>query len=204
MNFESIGLLLGALFIMMVYSGYLYKETVWLHIAEHVFIGTSVGYLVVLAIKNIVDNAWTPLAAGKVSYILPILLGLMLFLRYSKKTSFLSRWPLALMIGVGTGLAIKGVVIAWLLSQIQATAKIATSSPGAFINSLIILVGVVAGLIALLETKVQTGGVMKPIVSLGRTYLMVFFGIAFGLTVMSRFTTLFGGVDYILRAFGLI
>ena len=204
MDFERIGLLLGALFIMMVYSGYLYKETVWIHIAEHVFIGTSVGYMVVLAIKNIVDNAWTPLAGGKLSYILPILLGLMLFLRYSKKTNFLSRWPLALMIGVGTGLAIKGVVIAWLISQIQSTAKIATTSPAAFINSLIILVGVVAGLIALLETKEQTGGAMKPAVSLGRTYLMAFFGVAFGLTVMTRFSVLFGGIEYILRAFGLV
>jgi hypothetical protein len=204
MDFESIGLLLGALFIMMVYSGYLYKETIWIHVAEHVFIGASVGYMAVLAIKNIVDNAWTPLAGGKYSYLLPILLGLMLFLRYSKKTSFLSRWPLALMIGVGTGLAIKGVVIAWLISQIQSTAKIATTSPGAIINSLIILVGVIAGLVALIETREQTGRMTKPVVSLGRTYLMAFFGVAFGLTVMTRFSVLFGGIEYILRAFGLV
>ena len=62
-----------------------------------------------------------------------------------------------------------------LISQIQSTAKIATTSPATLINSLIILVGVVAGLIALLETKEQTGGAMKPVVSLGRTYLMAFF-----------------------------
>jgi hypothetical protein len=204
MDFESIGLLLGAVFIMMVYSGYLYKETVWIHIAEHVFIGTSVGYMIVLAIKNIVDNAWTPMVTGKPLYILPILLGLMLFLRYSRKTSFLSRWPLAIMIGVGTGLAIKGVVIAWLISQIQSTAKIVTTSPGAFINGIIILVGVVVGLIALIETREQTGGAMKPVVRLGRTYLMAFFGVAFGLTVMTRFSVLFGGIEYILRAFGLV
>jgi len=202
MYFETIGLLLGAMFIMMVFSGYLYKETVWIHIAEHVFIGTSVGYMLVLAIKNIVDNAWTPLVSGKYSYILPIVLGLMLLLRYSKKTSFFSRWPLALMIGVGTGLAIKGVVIAWLISQIQSTAKIATTSPAAIINSLIILLGVVSGLIALIETKEQIGA-MKPAVNLGRTYLMAFFGVAFGLTVMTRFSVLFGGIAYILQAFGL-
>ena len=202
MYFETIGLLLGAMFIMMVFSGYLYKETVWIHIAEHVFIGTSVGYMLVLAIKNIVDNAWTPLVSGKYSYILPIVLGLMLLLRYSRKTSFFSRWPLALMIGVGTGLAIKGVVIAWLISQIQSTAKIATTSPAAIINSLIILLGVVSGLIALIETKEQIGA-MKPAVNLGRTYLMAFFGVAFGLTVMTRFSVLFGGIAYILQAFGL-
>jgi len=203
MNFESIGLLLGALFIMMVFSGYLYKETVWIHIAEHVFIGTSVGYMLVLAIKNIVDNAWTPLVGGKYSYILPVVLGLMLFLRYSRKTNFFSRWPLALMIGVGTGLAIKGVVIAWLVSQIQSTAKIATTSPAAILNSVIILVGVVGGLVALIETREQIGAI-RPVASLGRTYLMAFFGVAFGLTVMTRFSVLFGGIQYILQAFGLV
>lgn len=204
MDFERIGLLLGALFIIMVYSGYLYKETVWIHIAEHIFIGVSVGYMAVLAIKSIIDNAWTPLLHGKVYYIIPILLGLMLFLRYSKKTNFISRWPLALMIGVGTGLAIKGVVIAWLINQIRSTAKIPMTSPRAFIDGLIILVGVVAGLIALLETREHTGGFMRPTVRLGRTYLMAFFGVAFGLTVMSRFTVLFGGIKYILQGFGLI
>jgi len=204
MDFESIGLLLGAVFIIMVFSGYLYKETVWIHIAEHIFIGASVGYMVVLATKNIVDNAWTPMVGGKVSYVLPIVLGLMLFLRYSKKTVFLSRWPLAFMIGVGTGLAIKGVVIAWLISQIRSTAKIAMTSPATFINGLIILVGVVAGMAALLETKEQTGRVMKPVVSLGRTYLMAFFGVAFGLTVMTRFSVLFSGIEYILQACGFV
>jgi uncharacterized membrane protein YeiB len=203
MNTELIGLWLGALFIVMVYSGFLYKETVWIHIAEHVFVGSSVGYLCVLAIKSIADNAWTPLVGGKYLYILPIILGLMLFLRYSNKTSFLSRWPLAIMIGVGTGLAIKGVVIAWLIKQVVATTQIATTSPAQLINGIIVAVGVMTGLVALIETREHTG-MMKPFVSVGRTFLMAYFGVAFGMTVMTRFTILFGGIEYILRALRLV
>jgi hypothetical protein len=201
----NIGLILGSIGILALWSQIYYKETIIYSIAEHIYIGIATGYILVVGIKTIMLQAVTPVQTGtNLIFLLPIILGLVLFTQISAKTRFMARIPLAMMAGIGLSLSIRRVILSNFIEYLKASARPVFGVPAVTaINNVIIMVGVVTTLLYFVMSKEHTG-VYGRLTKIGRMFMMVVFGIYMGSQVAMRFSIIAGQFEYILKAFGII
>jgi hypothetical protein len=196
-NPVTFGILTSVFLTLCVYS-FVYKESMFWRFAEQTFIGLAMGYTFVLAVQQIRTVAWIPLSTGK-NYLLviPLVLGLMLYARFSKNYAWMSRWPMAVLIGLGTGIAMRTVIEAQIVQQISATfLPLITPNPMTTINNIAIVVMVFCTLFFFTFTG-GTGKTADTVRKLGRYTLMLTFGAAFGATVLTRMTLFIGRFTYL-------
>lgn len=161
--------------------------------AEHLLLGLTIGYSLVVTVKSIlVPQAITPLAEGSLLTIVPVVLGSVMFLRVHPKLAGWSQIPLALLIGAGAGAAIPAMMQARVLKQVSATISGSTSFDG-----VIILLGVLVTIMYFVFTKPHSGAWGRVAVA-GRYFMMIFFGATFAYTVMSRMALLIGRLEFLL------
>ena len=114
------------------------------------------------------------------SWIIPIILGVFLFARYVPSISWLSRFPVAIMVAIVSAAQIRGTLHAEFVSQIAATTELNILE----LSDLIFLIGVVTVatyflyLKRLRESRVLSAGLSR----IGRYFLMVAFGASLGTT----------------------
>ena len=169
---------------------FLYEDNPFYRLAEHLYVGASLGYLLVQSLfQTLIPLGWEPLTALPHRWVLlvPVGLGVLLLCRLLPKATWLARWPLALLIGYGAGVSIPAFVATRVFSQIQGTVqpflRTDTWAPG--IRAGVVLAGVVSVLASFLFT-VEHKGPLKPLSRMGRLYLMLGFGAAYGLAVQGR------------------
>ena len=133
-----------AFFFTLCVLSFLYKDNPFYKLAEHVVVGISVGLgMVYWATLAFYSRFYVPLVhEGKYIYIIPAILGLMLVLRLFPKYTWLSRYPFAFLVGVGSGIALPLQMQAGILRQFQATMLPLNLTTTEGINDFIILVGV--------------------------------------------------------------
>jgi hypothetical protein len=198
---EIFGIWLAAFLTLAIYS-FLYKDNPFYKFAEHLLVGLSVGFLIVIAyMDTVVPKILDPLFVHKrLLAIIPVVLGLLMFTRFSKKHAWLSRPALALYIGFGAGVSIPANMQSYILAQIKATvspfAQIA--SFGDALNAIIVLVGLIATLMYFYFSK-KHEGLFGGTAKVGIYFLMIFFGATFGFTVMARVSLLIGRTTFLLR-----
>ena len=121
----TFGVWLAAGLTIAIYS-FLYKDNPFYKMAEHIYIGVSTGYLVVIAW----NDALRPLLVGPLRHpgtpndilaIIPGILGLMMFTRYFKKLAWMRRISLAFLIGWGAGTAAPAIIQAYLIRHTGTT-----------------------------------------------------------------------------------
>jgi hypothetical protein len=137
-------------------------------------------------------------------------LGIMILLRLVPRIGWIARWPLAFVIGSIAGLRLVGELQTNIMTQIRKSilplwdpqyidgSLNFASSLGHSLTNLVLVAGILTGVIYFFfskEHKGAFGGAAK----VGIWFLMVTFGSAFGLTVMSRMSLLIGRVDFLLR-----
>lgn len=204
MDLVTIGTIVAALLTILAFSGVLYKESPLFRFAEYTFIGTSAGYVLSLGVKSILDNAWTPLVKGNVMYVIPIILGFMLYTRFHKPLAYLSNWSTAFIVGVGAALAVRANIHANFLTQILATMlPIATPDPMKSLNNIIIIVGVTTSMLYFTFTR-EHKGALGYSAKIGRIIIMVAFGSIFAGLILTRLTLIAGRIRYLLEVFGLM
>ena len=179
-------------FIMLSLFSFLWKENACSHIAESIYVGSTAGFMIAQAYKNIKEMAVFPLASGKISMIVPILLGILLYARFTRKWSFLSRYATAVPIGLGAGIALRALPSAQVLSQIRAT-----TLPLNSINNILIVVGVITTMSFFLFTVTQNKALQASAV-VGRYYMMVTFGLTFATAVFQHVGIYFGALQLLL------
>ena len=211
----------GAFLTLCIFS-FLYKDNPFYRFAEHLFVGVSAGYFIILNFWTvIVPNLWEPLkhtlvatsgAPGMGSLIQPRLgdyriflaipgvLGLMLFTRFFGKIGWLSRWALAVIIGVYAGIRTTGAAQADFVAQVQGSLQPlwVAGNLGASLNAIVFAVGLVASLLYFFYSREHRGslGVAS---KLGVFFLMVSFGAGYGYTVMSRISLLIGRFQFLIE-----
>ncbi|HDS01147.1 MAG TPA: hypothetical protein ENO22_11110 [candidate division Zixibacteria bacterium] len=192
----SIETLIAAVLTLAIFS-FLYKENPFYRAAEHLLVGVSVGYyLVILVEETIWSKVARPLAYDQNwIVIIPAVLGLMMFLRLSRNRAYLTRIPLALLIGAGAGVSIPAMLWARVLKQMSASML-----PLYTVSGMIVLVGVITTIIYFYFSREQEGW-FGYLAKTGTYFLMVFFGATFGYTVMSRVTLLIGRMEFLLTDF---
>lgn len=192
----DIGTLIAAFLTLCIFS-FLYKDNPFYKFAEYLLVGISVGFFLVTAINTtVLPKLILPLfKQGNLIYLIPGILGLLMFTRFSSKFSWLSRISLALVIGAGAGVSIPAVMQAQIMAQMGATMVSLAS-----INGIIIVLAISTTLIYFFfskEHKGWLGGTAK----IGIWFLMIFFGATFGYTVMSRVSLLIGRMQFLLADF---
>ncbi|RKX26538.1 MAG: hypothetical protein DRP45_03285 [Candidatus Zixiibacteriota bacterium] len=182
---------------------FLYRDNPIYKMAESLLIGVSIGYFLVITWTNsLMDLLFNPLFRdGRLALVIPLVLGLMMFGRFHKRTSALSRIPIAVLIGSGAGVAIPAMLGARTLAQMSATVSpLVTEGGGLNISSIVILLGVLCTLSYFYFSR-EHRGVLGQSAKAGTWFLMVFFGTTFGYTVMSRMSTFIGRVEFLLSDF---
>jgi hypothetical protein len=131
----------------------------------------------------------------------PLFLGLLMWTRFHRRTSLLSRIPIGFMIGSGAGVAIPAMLYGRTLKQVSATVTPLVASSGIpDFSGIIVLVGLLSTLSYFYFSREHTGHFGR-LAKLGTFFLMVFFGTTFGYTVMSRMSTFIGRMEFLLTDF---
>ena len=194
-----------AAFVTLATFSFLYKDNPFYKFAEHTVVGVSAGYFVIILWHNgLVPNLFQRLADGhwyllwldssRWWYLIPAILGILMWTRFSKTYSWVSRWPMALYIGIATGVAIPLEMSARVNKQLYATmSKIDWSNFFGHgyldvlsgYSQLLIFIGAMCALIYFFFSKAHTG-VFGGLATFGIWILMIGFGASFGFTVMAR------------------
>ena len=162
----------------------------WLRFVESTWVGCVVAYAMLVGIRSTLMLGVEPLKIGAVWTVIPMLIGVLLFSRFVPRYRHFSRWGVALMIGVGMGLGLRGAVDSMLLKQIEATfiSPIAQDAMTSFNNILIIIMLLTT--LSFFVFSFEFKGSSNIILRIGRLSMMAAFGAGFGNTVTFR-TNLF-------------
>src|SRR6185437_5996941 len=186
---------------------FLYKDNPLFKLAEHLYVGVSVGYIIVktydtvivhLVVKPIVDN-------GEIALLIPVAIGMLMLTRYVPKAAWMSRYAFAFIVGMGAGLAIPRTISSFILKQIEDTIRPLLSiagpdgltfsmnllNPASNLNALIILFGV-SSVLFYFFFSIEHSGPGRAVARTGVIFLMISFGAGFGYTVMARMSLLIG------------
>ena len=132
--------------------------------------------------------------------LIPGALGMLMFSRFFRRWDWLSRWPIAFVMGLSAGVTIPGVIQADLLGQLRGTflsvwpnADVTTWI--AFSNFLLIT-GVIC-VLSYFYFSHEHKGALGVSSKVGIFFLMLFFGAGFGNTVMARISLLIGRVQFL-------
>ncbi len=121
---DVFGVWIAAILTLMVYS-YLLSDNPLYRLAEHLLVGSSIGYAAVVALHDILlPRLLRPLVQAPTAnwpYVIPLLLGLLVLAKARPTTAWAGNTSVALLFGVGAALAIGGALLGSLLPQIRAS-----------------------------------------------------------------------------------
>jgi hypothetical protein len=160
--------------------------------------GVAAGYWTMLVIHTLfVDKVYHTMRTGQIAYIIPILLGIGMWTRFSKKHSWISRYSIAFYIGISTGVSVPVYMYTYIFKQISAT-----MIPFNTVNNVLVVIFVLCALFYFFFSKAHTGA-FNVVSKIGIYTLMIGFGAGFGLTVMGRVALLVQRIlflkDYVLE-----
>ena len=211
---ELIGAWLS-IFLTLCILSYLYGDNPLYKVAEHLFLGVSIGIGVVQqyygAFKpNLIDK----LADGNLISLMPLALCGLLFLKMGgKSVSWLARIPIAFLVAAYAGVKITGEASGALMRQVAETmpnigetyAAHKLVDPSAdyagVLSDLFLVVGLVAVLLHFYFSAPHSA-VMRGVSRFGVLVLMLSFGASFGFTVMGRISLAIGRAQDLL-GFGM-
>ncbi len=201
-------------FVTLATFSFLYKDNPFYKFAEHLVVGVSAGYFVIILWHNslkpnlfarLADGDWFYLWLNSTQpwYLIPAIIGAMMWTRFSKDYAWVSRYPMAMYIGIATGMAIPLEMANRINKQLYATMQLVkidtTDLSGYFfgyggfnlldisngVSNMIVFVGMITALIYFFFSKAHTGWFGK-MAKVGIWTLMIGFGASFGFTVMAR------------------
>lgn len=188
---------------------FLYRDNPLYRAAEHVLIGLSVGFTVVLLWTSVLrPKLLQPLfGQGNLWSLIPLVLSLLMLLRLRAAWVGWSKPVIALVIGAGAGLSIPAMLDARILKQMSATIAPFTAIGAApdtdwwlVLDALVGLLGCLSVMVYFFYTR-SDRGLARWGSNVGVYFLMIFFGATFGYTVTSRITLLIGRIEFLLGDF---
>ena len=216
---RTIGIWVAAFFTLFILS-FLYRDNPFYKIAESVVVGVSAAYWMVVGFwTTIVPNLLGKLSPEWIKswampgldtkaeyiYLVPLIMGIMLIWRLAPKGGWISRWPLAFIIGTTAGIRLIGFIHADFLGQIRNTImSLAVYSPETGLNfwdsikNIIIVIGVLTTIVYFFFS-IEHEGLVGQTAKVGIWFLMITFGAAFGYTVMGRIALLAIRMEFLMN-----
>jgi hypothetical protein len=200
-NGDIIGIWVAVGLTLAIYS-FLYKDNPVYKLAEHIYVGMAAGYTVCLAYHNVIKPNLIAQIVEKHNYavLIPAFLGLLMFSRFFQKISWVSRIPIAFVVGYGAGVSVPNSIQANFMRQSYATIAPFYTDAGwqSSVNTLIVVMGVVTVLFYFFFS-IEQNKVQRSVSRVGIIYLMIFFGANFGYTVMGRVSLVIGRVQFLIK-----
>lgn len=193
-----------AAFLTLATFSFLYKDNPLYKIAEHLVVGVSAGYFVIILYYGSLEpQLFDRLVDGKWWYWIPLALGMLMWTRFSRKLSWVSRYPIAIYIGIATGLAIPlemqtkvNEQLLAMMTKLELTNFFgmgALDHTSSFAQALVII-GSLSALVYFYFSKEHSGW-FGGVARVGIWTLMLGFGASFGYTVMARISLLINRVQ---------
>lgn len=224
-----------AAFLTLCIFSFLYKDNPFYVFAEHLIVGISAGYWIAILYHTSLTDLWIePLTnsikafgspegdiMAKIGMLLvniaPGAIGFLMFSRFFKKTSWISRWPIAFYLGVSAGVALPLFIQSFVIRQVAANMMNPSDYFGTMAGDLailysygnstllfwqglgqvIIILGSICGL-AYFYFSAEHRGILGGAAKIGIWILMIGFGATFGYTVMSRISLLIGRFNFMI------
>ena len=221
---RTAGVWVAALCTLAIFS-FLWRDNPVYKVAEAVLVGVSAAYWMVVSfwtvflpflVAPLLPNLYHQFAPGTPTAqpddwwlaIVPLVLGVMLLMRLSRKASWVARWPLAFIVGTTAGLKLVGFLEADLLGQVENTIQAITVFRDDGSGGYVLDVGksVAAGLVvtatlaalAYFFFSAEHRGALGVVSRVGIWVLMITFGAAFAYTVMGRIALLQIRLEFLL------
>ncbi len=178
-----------------------YKDNPVYRFSEHLYVGLFAGYNVMMTWFNygkptiytriLKDGQWT--------YVIPIIIGLLIYTRYIKSIAWVSRYTLSFLLGIGAAYVLTKDFKSMCLTQVTATFQSLTMAKGLLpmVNSLVLVIGVL-GTLSYFFFTTERKGVLGYGSQVGKWIMMVGFGSAFGSNVMGRISLFLGRLQFLL------
>jgi len=198
---ETITLLVQILLIMAAYSLLLVKDNHAFRFAQASLGAVSLANLVVYTIITIRSTSIDPLLNGKIIYIIPILLGILLYTRIIDEYAWMSRYGISVFIGTGLGIAARGIMETQIIGQIKANALPIIGGKIYPFDNIVIIASSFFVLTYFFFTLKPTGAarsVLDKSSKIGRYVMMIAFGSIFGNVILSRVSWFAGRIGFIV------
>lgn len=201
---------LGAVLTLLIFS-YLLGDNPLYRLALHVFVGASVAYVFVTALRSVILPALSPPDTTDPNIrllwnlsLIGVLLGALLLMRGVRRLSWLSKIPVAILLGVGVGIALGGAILGTLVPQLDATTNPAVPEVLKPVGQIIAIVGTITGLMVFsfvgrrptrrLMNRLLNGGAR-----VGRWFLLIGFGAAYGGVLVASLAFFADRVQYLIE-----
>lgn len=183
-----LGAFLATCYVLFLWLG----ENYFYYIAESFYIGGIVALSLFSLYKSLQSAAFTPIGLGRVSLIIPVIIGLLSFTRLTK-SRWLARFPVAIVSGLGVGVMFGLIIRSQIINVITVTVQeVITGKPDRF-SAIYMFVGIIAVLTYFLYSAriskffhTPTGS-MRYLMRFGRYCLMASFGYLAGFIAMISF-----------------
>ena len=119
---EIIGFWIG-IFLTFCILSFLYKDNPFYKFAEHLFVGVSIGYIV---IRQFNDNVAPRFASDHTSFLtfVPLILAAMLFVKFlSARLGWMGRFPLAFVVAMAAGQNVVALVQSDIAEQVKTASR---------------------------------------------------------------------------------
>jgi hypothetical protein len=207
---------LGAVLTLFIFS-YLLNDNPLYRLALHIFVGVSVAYVIVVALQSVIVPVLSPPDTSDpdeqllwIVSLIGVVLGALLFTRGIRGLSWLGDIPLAILVGVGAGVALGGAVLGTLVPQLIAASNPAV--PEARIapeileplGQIIAVIGTVTGLLVftftarrparrLADRLLQSGA------GIGQWFVLIGFGAVYGGVLVAGLAIFADRVQYLIE-----
>jgi len=203
---EQIGVLVSTILIVSQLS-LIIGDNFFFKWSTRLVIGFSVIHAQIWGLYWSNQYAIAPIMKGELIWIIPLLLGLMMYTRLSKKYAWISKYPMGVQLGVGFGVVVVSMIRSQILDQIRMTITDITgaTSPYALLNGLLVLIGTVTVTTFFFFTREHTGLIGKS-AYIGRAFIMSSIAVIWAGDYIWAMSMLAGQLQYLIRDFffGLI
>ena len=199
----DVGIWIGAILTLCCYSYYISnKQNAAFRFAQSTLVGASLGMSIVLIIaKNVDQLALLKIRQGDWTYAIPVVLGLLIYFRFVPRREYLARIPVAIIVSAALGLAARATMDSEVFRMISGTANLlirGVSPFDAFSNTVVIFGVLVTISYFFFTLNPKVAGKLGPVNTLGRYFLMIYFGSKYGSTLLSRMTFLLGRLQFLV------
>ncbi len=207
---NQIGIWLGFVLTLMVFS-YLLGDNLLYRIAIYAFVGLAAGFVTIVTLESVL-LPWFNAAINTgdtgnlILGVIPLIFGAFLLLRMTKRFSQLGTLVLAVIIGVGTAVALVGTISGTLIPLTSTTA----SAPGLdALNGFILVIGVISTLIYFQYLarrapggEIQRGLVVRTVGAVGQGFIAVTLGALYGGAILTGLVVFSERIAFLIRQVG--
>ncbi len=217
-----------ALLLTLAIFSFLFRDNAVYKFAEHLFVGVSVGYSIYVSYTTLfLPRVWNPMrrALGAGNYLLAvwlllgIMIGILYFSRFSGRHAWLSRYPICITVGFGTGYSIIPSLKTRIFLQLYGTVVDPKGQPllnirniGVFLKNPsfktffydalmgpLLVIGVFTVIVYFFFSLKNDNKVVKYSRNPALLFLMIAFGASFGYTFMGRISLFVGRMNFIFQ-----